>query len=175
MNIDELLDEVPTQLGEDNLKEQLNVLVSSGKCKEMIGKELTHEQVKNLSEEDVKKFHKRYEAALASKTTDAVADSAIKLATKLLGLALPIDDVRQLQKDLSEDYIIAQELKITCGWLSLKCGKLMALASGALHIAQHIDLQELTTSWSDFKKSRLSQPQVTASPPQELDQVESTT
>ena len=166
MNIEELLDEPPTQLGDDQLKEQLNVLVSSGKCKEMIGKELTHEQVNQLSEADVKKFYKRYEVAMASKTTDAVADSAIKLATKLLGLALPIDDVQQLQKDLSEDYIIAQELKITCGWLSLKCGKLMALASGALHIAQHIDLQELTTSWSDFKKSRLSQPQ-------ELDQVES--
>ena len=166
MNIEELLDEPPTQLGDDQLKEQLNVLVSSGKCKEMIGKELTHEQVNQLSEADVKKFYKRYEVAMASKTTDAVADSAIKLATKLLGLALPIDDVQQLQKDLSEDYIIAQELKITCGWLSLKCGKLMALASGALHIAQHIDLQELTTSWSDFKKSRLS-------PPQELDQVES--
>ena len=159
MNIDEIIDEVPTQLGESDLKEQLNILVSSGKCKEMIGKDLTHEQVNKLSEEETKKFHKRYEVALASKTTDAVADSAIKLATKLLGLALPIDDVEQLQKDIREDYVIAQELKITCGWLSLKCGKLMAVASAALHVAQHIDLKELTTSWSDFKKSKIGQPQ----------------
>ena len=172
MNIEELLaEETPQQLGDDRLKEQLNVLVSSGKCKEMIGKDLTHEQVTQLSEADVKKFYKRYEVALASKTTDAVADSAIKLATKLLGLVLPIDDVQQLQKDISDDYVIAQELKITCGWLSLKCGKLMALASGVLHVAQHIDLQELTMSWSDFKKSRISPPQVTTSPPQEPTQV----
>ena len=176
MNIEELLaEEPPTQLGDDQLKEQLNVLVSSGKCKEMIGKDLTHEQVTQLSEADVKKFYKRYEVALASKTTDAVADSAIKLATKLLGLALPIDDVQQLQKDISDDYVIAQELKITCGWLSLKCGKLMAVASAVLHVAQHIDLQEFKTSWSDFKKSRISPPQeptqVTTSPPQEPTQV----
>ena len=39
-----------------------SVLVSSGKCKEMIGKDLTHEQVNKLSEEETKKFHKRYEA-----------------------------------------------------------------------------------------------------------------
>ncbi|XP_031574215.1 uncharacterized protein LOC116308006 [Actinia tenebrosa] len=154
MEIEQLIDEVPTQLDESNLKEQLNNLVSSGKCKEMIGKELTHEQVNKLSEEEVKKFHKRYEAALASKTTDAVADSAIKLATKLLGLALPIDDVEQLRKDISEDYVIAQELKITCGWLSLKCGKLMAVASAALHVAQHVDLKDVLVSWKDFKKDR---------------------
>ena len=160
MEIEQILDEVPTQLDENDYKEQLNVLVSSGKCKEMIGKELTHEQVSKLSEAEVKKFHKRYEAALASKTTDAVADSAIKLATKVLGLTLPIDDVEQLQKDIREDYVIAQELKITCGWLSLKCGKLMAVASAVLHVAQHIDLKELTTSWSDFKKSKISQEQV---------------
>jgi hypothetical protein len=106
MDIDKLLNEVPTQLGEDNLREQLNVLVSSGKCKEMIGKALTHEEVKKLSEEEVKKYHKRCEAAMASKTTDAVAGSAIKLATKLLCFALPIDDVEQLQKDIANDYVI---------------------------------------------------------------------
>lgn len=169
MEIEQLI-EVPTQLGEDDLKEQLSILVSSGKCKEMIGKELTHDQVKKLSEEEVKKFHKRYEAALASKTTDAVADSAIKLATKLLGLALPIDDVEQLQNDIREDYVIAQELKITCGWLSLKCGKLMAVASAALHVAQHLDLKELTMSWSDFKKKKVPD-QVTPQGIDEVDQV----
>ena len=156
-----------------NLKEQLNILVSSGRCKELTGKELTHEQVNKLSEEDVKKLYKRYETALASKTTDAVADSAIKLATKLLGLALPIDDLERLQKDISDDYVIAQELKITCGWLSMKCGKLMAVASMALHVAQHIDLEVLTTSWSDFKKQKQVDFKSTTSQLQVEPQVES--
>ena len=37
------------------LREQLNVLVSTGKAKEGIGVQLTHEQVKRLSEKDVEK------------------------------------------------------------------------------------------------------------------------
>jgi hypothetical protein len=81
------------------------------------------------------------------------------LASKLLGYALPIDNIDDLQRDLQNDYLISQELRITCGWLSLKCGKLMALASGALHVVKHIDLEKLTksgtSSWSEFKKNRL--------------------
>ena len=41
------------------LREQLNVLVSTGKVKEAIGVQLTHEQVKRLSDKDVEKYIKR--------------------------------------------------------------------------------------------------------------------
>ena len=46
-----------TALGPDipALREQLNVLVSTGKAKEAIGVQLTHEQVKRLSDKDVQK------------------------------------------------------------------------------------------------------------------------
>jgi len=43
------------------LREQLAVLVSTGKAKEAIGVQLTHEQVKRLSDKDVEKYTKRYE------------------------------------------------------------------------------------------------------------------
>jgi len=54
---------VPTAPGPDipALREQLAVLVSTGKAKEAIGVELTHEQVKRLSDKEVKKYTKRYE------------------------------------------------------------------------------------------------------------------
>jgi hypothetical protein len=179
MDIDELLNEVPTQLEDNDLKEQLSVLISSGRCKEMVGKELTHEEVKKLPETEVKKYYKRYEAALASKTTDAVAMSAVGLAAKLLGYALPIDNVDNLQRDLRNDYLIAQELRITCGWLSLKCGKLMAVASGALHVVKHIDLEKLAksglSSWGDFKKDRLGLNQEEDKLLDKLDQVNTST
>jgi len=42
------------------LREQLAVLVSTGKAKESIGADLTHEQVKRLSDKDVEKYTKRY-------------------------------------------------------------------------------------------------------------------
>ena len=37
------------------LREELAILVSSGKCKESIGVNLTHEQVRRLDEKDVMK------------------------------------------------------------------------------------------------------------------------
>ena len=46
-------------------REQLAILVASGNCKEMIGVQLTQEQIKRLSKKDVEKFFKRYEALLS--------------------------------------------------------------------------------------------------------------
>ena len=47
------------------LREQLSVLISTGRCKEAIGTSLTHEQVRRLDEKDVIKYSKRYEAYVA--------------------------------------------------------------------------------------------------------------
>ena len=44
------------------LREQLAIPVSTGKCKEAIGVNLTHEQVRRLDNKDVMKHYKRYEA-----------------------------------------------------------------------------------------------------------------
>ena len=41
--------------------EQLAILVSTGKCKEDIGVNLTHDQVKRLEDKDVMRHYKRYE------------------------------------------------------------------------------------------------------------------
>ena len=51
-----------------NYREQLAVLVASGKAKEMIGISLTQDQVKKLSEQGVKTYFQRYGAFLSSKT-----------------------------------------------------------------------------------------------------------
>ena len=52
-------------------REKLAVLVSTGKCKEAIGVQLTHDQVKRFTEKDVEKYYKRYEAYTGSKTTES--------------------------------------------------------------------------------------------------------
>ena len=57
------------------LREQLAVLVSRGKAKETIGVQLTHEQVKRLSDKDVEKYTKRYEAYVGAKRTDSLIDA----------------------------------------------------------------------------------------------------
>ena len=43
------------------LREQLAILVSAGKCKEAIGVNLTHDQVKWLEDKEVIKHNKGYE------------------------------------------------------------------------------------------------------------------
>ena len=57
------------------LREQLAILVSTGKCKEEIGVNLTHEQVKRLDEKDVMKHYKRYETYVGAKTTETLIES----------------------------------------------------------------------------------------------------
>ena len=64
------------------LREQLAILVSTGKCKEAIGVNLTHEQVRRLEEKDAMKYSKRYEAYVGAKTTEALIESFLSFTTK---------------------------------------------------------------------------------------------
>jgi len=81
---------VPTTPGPDvpALREQLAVLVSTGKAKEAIGVQLTHEQVRRLRDKDVKKYTKRYETYVGSKSTESLINSFIFLVTKAVRMRL---------------------------------------------------------------------------------------
>ena len=108
-------------------RQKLAVLVSTGKSKEAIGAQLTHDQVKHLSDKDVEKYFKRYEAYVGNKTTESLIDSAIMLFSKAAGLVVSIDDEKELHKELKNDYIINQELSSLAGGLALRCGRLLAV------------------------------------------------
>ena len=86
------------------------------------------DQVKSLSDKDVQKYSKRYEAYIGNKTTESLIDSALMLLTKGIGMAVSIDDVKELQKELKKDYIINQELSSLAGGLALRCGRSLALS-----------------------------------------------
>ena len=77
------------------MREKLAVLVSRGKTKEVVGVQLSHEQVKRLSDKDVEKYIKRYEAWVGSKTTDNLIDSVITLVTKAVEMVVDIDDIKE--------------------------------------------------------------------------------
>ena len=121
------------------LREQLAVLVSTGKAQEAIGVKLTHEQVKRLSDKDVQKYTKRYETYVGSKTTESLMDSFIFVATKAVGLFVKIKDIEAYQKELRNDYIINKELSTLAGQLAFTCGKTLSVASAALITAKHIE------------------------------------
>ena len=53
----------------DNHRQQLEILISSGRCKELINKELTLKDLEQMKGKDVEKFHKMYESAMARKVS----------------------------------------------------------------------------------------------------------
>ena len=121
------------------LCEQLAILVSTGECKEAIGVNLTHEQVRRLEDKDVMKRYKRYETYVVAKTTETLIESFLSFSTKALSLVVRLKDNEALQNDLKNDYIITKELSNLSGNLALRCGRLLALANALLITAKHVD------------------------------------
>ena len=114
-------------------REKLAILVSTGKAKEAIGVQLTHEQVKRLSDKEVEKYSKRQEAYISSKTTESLIDSFLMLACKGLGIVVKIADVEKLQQELKNNYIINHELSSLARGFALRCGRWLALAKCSPH------------------------------------------
>ena len=75
------------------MREQLAVLVSTGKAKEAIGVNLTHEDVKRLTDKDVMKYSKRYQTYVGAKTINSLVDSFIFLASRVIGMHMNIKDI----------------------------------------------------------------------------------
>ena len=141
-------------------REKLAILVSTGKSKEAIGVQLTHEQVKRLSDKDVEKYSKRQEAYIGSKTTESLIDSFLLLASKGLGLVVKVDDVEKLQQELKNDYIINQELSSLSGGLALRCGRWLALAITTKHVKLEGEPKQ-----PDLMAPHATQPDLMAPPP----------
>ena len=109
--------------------EQLASLVSTGKYKEAIGVNLTHEEVRRLEDKEVVKHHKRYETYVGAKMTETLIESFLSLGTKVLGMVVRLKDTEALQNELKNDYIITKELSALFGGLALSCGRLFAVAN----------------------------------------------
>jgi len=127
-----------------DLREQLSVLVSTGRCKEAIGTILTQEQVKRLDEKEVIKYYKRYETYVGSNTTDSLIDNFLSLAIKGVGMVVKIDDANTLKNELKGDFIINKELCQFCGGLALRFGSALAVVNAAAITAKHVDFSQVT-------------------------------
>jgi len=126
------------------LREELAVLVSTGRCKEAIGKKLSQEEVKGLSEKEVVNYYKRYETYVGSKTTDSLIDNFLSLAIKGAGMIVKIDDANALKNELKGDFIINKELCQSCGRLALRFGSALAVVNAAAITAKHVDFSQVT-------------------------------
>ena len=133
-----LLEVEPTPPSGEDHREQLAVLVVSGKSKEMVGIDLNQDQVKSLTEKVVEKYFTRYdEASLSAKTCDAMVETFLQLSCQTLARFLSVDQERHL-KEMNENFMVKRELTMTAGRLSLKYGRIMAIANAALLTAKNL-------------------------------------
>jgi len=120
------------------LREQLAILVSTDRCKEAIGTNLTQDQVRLLDEKDIIKYNKRYETYVGSKTNDSITNNFLSLAIKGAGTIVEFDDAEALKNELKSDFIINKELSKFSGGLALKFGSALAIVNAVAIIAKHV-------------------------------------
>ena len=137
------------QNNNDN-REKLALLIASGKCKEMIGINLSQEGLKKMERKDVDKYMKRYEASVSGKSCDVIADTFIDLSVRMIGYVLPVDKDK-LKDDLNSNYFVKQNLSQMAARLSLDYSEYMSAVSFVMLTLKNINLDELFLS-SDNKK-----------------------
>ena len=121
------------------LREQLAILVSTGKCEEAIGVNLTHEQVRRLEDKDVMRHYKRYETYVGAKTNETMINSFLSFSVKTLGAVVRIKDPDALHNELKNDYVITKELSAFSDAIALGYGRLLAIANAIVITLKHID------------------------------------
>ena len=129
-------------------RESLRILVTTGAAKEYLGtyqardgkrKEIEVCDVERFTPQAVEKFYFRYQTKLAQQVTGDLVESVIKLGAKTMSKFVPIDDSDSLSNDLVQDEIVRRELVNAAGFLVLKGGRFVALASALFHVVRHID------------------------------------
>ena len=129
-------------------RESLRILVTTGAAKEYLGmcvmqdgksKEIEVRDIERFSPKTVEKFYFRYQTKLAKQVTGGLVESVIKLGAKTLSKFVPIDDPDSLSDDLVHDEIVKRELVNAAGYLVLKGGRFVALASALFHVVSHVE------------------------------------
>ena len=129
-------------------RESLRILVTTGAAKEYLGmcvlqdgkrKEIEVCDIERFSPKTVEKYYFRYQTKLAKQVTGGLVESAIKLGAKTMAKFVPIDDSDSLSKDLVNDEIVRRELVNAAGYLVLKGGRFVALASALFHVVSHVE------------------------------------
>ena len=120
-------------------RESLAILVSLGTSKDYLSVPMSLGDVKRLTPKGVEKFYFRYQTKLAKQVTGGLVENAIKLTSKTISRFIPIDDPDSLSDDLVQDEIVRRELVNAAGYLVLKGGRFVALASALFHIVSHVD------------------------------------
>ena len=132
-------DENSTNLEIEEKRESLAILASLGTAKDYLGVQMSLGDVKKLSPKDVEKYYYRYENILGQQVTGGLVESVIKLASCMVSKVISIDDGDALSNDLLQDELVKRELSTAAGYLVLKGGRFVALASALFHVVKHVN------------------------------------
>ena len=127
-------------------REQLSILSVLGTISNYTGVKMSLGDVKKLSAKDVEKYYNRYQITLGNQVASGLVDTALETGVEIVSYVLPIDDKQELCNDIKKNELVKQELINVAGFIVLKGGRFVALASGLLQIAKHID-------FASFKKN----------------------
>ena len=130
-------------------RESLAILASLGTTEEYLGVGMNLGKIKKLKAKDVEKYYNRYQTVLGKQVSSGLVESVIQASCLAVSYLVPIDDTKELSKDLHNDELVKRELSNIAGLLILKGGRLVAHASRLFQVAKHI---KLTPSEEDSNK-----------------------
>ena len=125
--------------GIEDKRESLAILASLGTVKDYLGVQMNLGDVKKLSKKDVEKYHYRYQSMLGKQVTGGMVENTIKLFSRLVSKVISIDNCDSLSEDILKDELVKRELSTAAGYLVLKGGRFVALASALFYIVNHLD------------------------------------
>ena len=116
----------------------LNIVISTGRSKELLGKVVTIKDLEEMSWDEVEVYYKIYELNYSEKVSSSLNNVLISLYLYAVNKVLPIDDIDTLRDDLNNSYILTNEMKNITGGLARVGGKVWSLVELGLTTAKHI-------------------------------------
>ena len=123
----------------DEKRESLAILASLGTTKDYLGVQMSLGDVRKLTPKDVEKYYYRCQNILGKQVTGGLVENVIKLASRMVSKVISIDDDDALSNGLLQDELVKRELSTAAGYLVLKGGRFVALASALFHVVKHVN------------------------------------
>lgn len=116
----------------------LNIVISTGRSKELLGRIVTPKELDQMSSDELEAYYKIYELNYAEKVSSSLNNAILDLYSYAVNKFIPIDDVETLRSDLHKSYILNNELKNITGGLARVGGKIWSLIEITLTTVKHI-------------------------------------
>jgi len=103
----------------------------------------TEDDLKKMSEDDIKKLYLKHEQAVIDKYSDHMTKLFAKGYTKAVSNVVPIENCDELESSLSNDFFIKAAVNEFVPWLYYRYGMYIAPVSILTNTATHVDYQQI--------------------------------